>query len=149
MDNYNYHKGMKGIIQELKVLLKTKSIGTNSDRALLLDFQAALETKPEKAIKLEKDALAQIETITADNTQSGLQRLEICRSTAGILFEQFPPILTISCFRKINQQFSQCHDINFFFHFLVPLQSRYNVFYLTGRKIIQPQSQSTVHLESS
>ena len=58
MDNYNYHKGMKGIIQELKVLLKTKSIGTNSDRALLLDFQATLETKPEKAIKLEKDALA-------------------------------------------------------------------------------------------
>ena len=45
MDNYNYHKGMKGIIQELKVLLKTKSIGTGSDRALLLDFQAALETK--------------------------------------------------------------------------------------------------------
>ena len=58
MDNYNYHKGMKGIIQELKVLLKTKNIGTNSDRALLLDFQATLETKPEKAIKLEKDALA-------------------------------------------------------------------------------------------
>ena len=28
MDNYNYHKGMKGIIQELKVLLKTKNIGT-------------------------------------------------------------------------------------------------------------------------
>ena len=25
-DNYNYHKGMKGIIQELKCLLKTKSI---------------------------------------------------------------------------------------------------------------------------
>ena len=54
MDNYNYHKGMKGIIQELKVLLKTKSIGTNSDRALLLDFQATLETKPEKAIKTGK-----------------------------------------------------------------------------------------------
>ena len=58
---------MKGIIQELKCLLKTKSIGTDSDQALLLDFQAALETKPEKAIKLEKDALAQIESITADN----------------------------------------------------------------------------------
>ena len=67
MDNYNYHKGMNGIIQELKCLLKTKNIGTDSDQALLLDFQAALETKPEKAIKLEKDALAQIESITADN----------------------------------------------------------------------------------
>ena len=103
MDNYNYHKGMNGIIQELTGLLKTKNIGTDSDRALLLDFQATLETKPEKAIKLEKDALAQIETITADNTQSGLQRLEICRSTAGILFKQFSPTLTVSRFRKINQ----------------------------------------------
>ena len=69
MDNYNYHKGMNGIIQELKCLLKTKSIGTDSDRALLLDFQATLETKPEKAIKLEKDALAQIETISVDNAR--------------------------------------------------------------------------------
>ena len=45
------------------------SIGTDSGRALLLDFQATLETKPEKAIKLEKDALAQIETITVDNAR--------------------------------------------------------------------------------
>ena len=45
------------------------SIGTDSNQALLLDFQAALETKPEKAIKLEKDALAQIENITADNAR--------------------------------------------------------------------------------
>ena len=50
-------------------LLKTKNIGIDSDWALLLDFQATLETKPEKAIKLEKDALAQIETITADNAR--------------------------------------------------------------------------------
>ena len=67
MDNYNYHKGMKGIIRELKVLLKTKSIGTNSDRALLLDFQAALEIKPEKAIKLEKAALALFKEITEES----------------------------------------------------------------------------------
>ena len=45
---------MNGIIQELKCLLKTKNIGTDSNQALLLDFQATLETKPEKAIKLEK-----------------------------------------------------------------------------------------------
>ena len=57
MDNYNYYKGMNGIIQELTGLLKTKNIGTDSDRALLLDFQATLETKPEKTIKLEKEAL--------------------------------------------------------------------------------------------
>ena len=47
----------------------SKNIGTDSNQALLLDFQATLETKPEKAIKLEKDALAQIETITADNAR--------------------------------------------------------------------------------
>ena len=63
MDNYNYQKGMKAIIQELKNFLKRKDIGTDSDRALLLDFQATLEIKPEKAIKLEKDALAQIESV--------------------------------------------------------------------------------------
>ena len=67
MDNYNYHKGMNVIIQELKDLLKTKSIGTNSDRALLLDFQAALEIKPEKAIKLEKAALALFKEITEES----------------------------------------------------------------------------------
>ena len=60
---------MNGIIQKLKCLLKTKSIGTDSDRALLLDFQAARETQPEKAIKQEKNALAQIENITADNAR--------------------------------------------------------------------------------
>lgn len=67
MDNYNYQKGMKEIIQELKNLLKHKDIGTDSDRALLLDFQATLEAKPEKAIKLEKDALALIKEITEEN----------------------------------------------------------------------------------
>ena len=35
---------MNVIIQELKDLLKKKSIGTDSDQALLLDFQAALGT---------------------------------------------------------------------------------------------------------
>ena len=44
MDNDNYHQGMNVIIQELKVLLKTKSIGTDSDQALLLDFQETLAT---------------------------------------------------------------------------------------------------------
>ena len=67
MDNYNYHKGINGIIQELTGLLKTKNIGTDSDRALLLDFQATLETKPEKAIKLEKAALALFKEITEES----------------------------------------------------------------------------------
>ena len=48
----------KEIIRELKQLLKGNNHGTSSDRALLLDYQATMETKPEKAIKLEKEALA-------------------------------------------------------------------------------------------
>ena len=66
MDNYNYQRGMKEIIQELKRLLKNDNIGTDSDQVLLLDFQATLEPKPEKAIKLEKDALALITEITEE-----------------------------------------------------------------------------------
>ena len=66
IDNFNVTATQDSF---LSVVLKTKSIGTDSDRALLLDFQATLETKPEKAIKLEKDTLAQIETITVDNAR--------------------------------------------------------------------------------
>ena len=54
------------MIQEI-TLSETKPSVTRCH--ILLDFQATLETKPEKAIKLEKDALAQIETITVDNAR--------------------------------------------------------------------------------
>ena len=67
MHNYNYQKGMKNIIQELKRILKGKDTGTVADRALLLDFQATLEVKPEKAMKLEKDALALFKEVTEEN----------------------------------------------------------------------------------
>lgn len=67
MEKYHYQKGMKKIIRELKQLLKGNNQGTSSDRALLLDYQATMETKPEKAIKLEKEALAQIKETTEGN----------------------------------------------------------------------------------
>ena len=67
MHNYNYQKGMKNIIQELKRILKEKDTGTVANRALLLDFQATLEVKPEKAMKLEKDALALFKEVTEEN----------------------------------------------------------------------------------
>ena len=54
------------MIQEI-TLSETKPSVTRCH--ILLDFQATLEIKPEKAIKLEKDALAQIENITADNAR--------------------------------------------------------------------------------
>lgn len=67
MEKYRYRKGMKKIILEMKQLLKGNENGSATDRALLLDYQACMETKPEKAIKLEKEALAQIKEITEDN----------------------------------------------------------------------------------
>ena len=67
MEKYQYKKGMKEIILEMKQLLKGNENGSATDRALLLDYQACMETKPEKAIKLEKEALAQIKEITEDN----------------------------------------------------------------------------------
>ena len=51
---------MKKIVQELQHFVKASTYGTASDRALLLDYQATLEPQTEKAIKLEKEALAQI-----------------------------------------------------------------------------------------
>ena len=60
MEKYHYQKGVKKIIQELQHFIKANTYGTASDRALLLDYQATLEPKTEKAIKLEKEALAQI-----------------------------------------------------------------------------------------
>ena len=67
MEKYHYQKGMAEIIQELKQLIKTDNHGTASDRALLLDYQAAMEAKTQKAIQLEKEALSQIKEITKDN----------------------------------------------------------------------------------
>ena len=67
MEKYHYQKGMKKIIQELQHFVKASPYGTASNCALLLDYQATMETKTEKAIKLEKEALAQIEETTREN----------------------------------------------------------------------------------
>ena len=64
MDNYNYQKGMKEIIQELKNFLKPKTLAPILT-GIVTGFSGSSDIKPEKAIKLEKDALAQIENITA------------------------------------------------------------------------------------
>ena len=67
MEKFHYQKGMKEILRELKQLLKGGHHGTSTDQALLLDYQAAMEEKTEKAIRLEKEALTQIKEITAEN----------------------------------------------------------------------------------
>ena len=58
---------MELIISKLSTLLQDKTSGSESDRALLLDYQAACETKTEKAIKMEKEAISLITEITQDN----------------------------------------------------------------------------------
>lgn len=71
MDKYHFEDGMKKIVAEMEYLLKDKAVGEAEDRALLLDYQAALaeqfEHQTAKAIKLEQEALALLPEITADN----------------------------------------------------------------------------------
>ena len=67
MDKYRYDQGMEVVLNELSALLKDKTIGSVSDRVLLLSYRAYGEKKPEKAIKLQKDAVAMITEIAPDN----------------------------------------------------------------------------------
>lgn len=67
MEIYRHEDGMQTIISEMQNLLSDQAFGTSSDRALLLDFRAGLEKKSEKAIRLEKDALALCTEITREN----------------------------------------------------------------------------------
>ena len=67
MDKYHYEEGMKKVVAEIKNLLNNSIIGTASDKALLLDYKAAMADQTSKAIKLEQQALELITEINADN----------------------------------------------------------------------------------
>ena len=67
MDKYHDLQEMKLVLNELSTLLKDKSIASASDRALMINFRAYCEKKPDKAIKLQKEAIAMIPEITPDN----------------------------------------------------------------------------------
>lgn len=67
MEKYKYRSGMEVIVEEMNTLLKDTSLGTVSDRALLLDFRANCEVRMEKAIKYEKEAVELIAEVTAEN----------------------------------------------------------------------------------
>lgn len=67
MENYRYYQGMELVLDELTALLRDKTVGSISDRALLLSYQAFCEKKPDKAIKMQKEAIAMIPKITLDN----------------------------------------------------------------------------------
>ena len=58
MEKYHYTAGMELIIGKLSGLLTDETVGRSTDRAVLLDYRAACEEKTEKAIKLEKEAIA-------------------------------------------------------------------------------------------
>ena len=74
MEKYHYQKGIeKKSSKELQHFIKANTYGTASDRALLLDYQATLEPKTEKAIKLEKEALAQIKETNKRKCPPGFQ----------------------------------------------------------------------------
>ena len=67
MDKYHYEEGMKKVVAEIENLLNNSIIGTASDKALLLDYKAAMADQTSKAIKLEQQALELITEINADN----------------------------------------------------------------------------------
>ena len=67
MDKYCYTQGMKLITDEMTSLLRDKTTGSVSDRALLLSFKAICTENISKAIKLQKDAVEMISSITHDN----------------------------------------------------------------------------------
>ena len=50
MEKYQYTSGLELILKKLTELLQDKTVGTTSDRALLLDYRASCEIKLEKAI---------------------------------------------------------------------------------------------------
>ncbi|MCD8022218.1 MAG: Archaeal ATPase, partial [Lachnospiraceae bacterium] len=66
MEKYQYEQGMHLILRELQTFLDQSSVGTVRDRALYLDCQAACEKNREKAIELEKDALALFPEVDED-----------------------------------------------------------------------------------
>lgn len=67
MEKYHYTEQIRNVVNKISVLLKNKSVGTASDRALLLDYQAILEKSNAKAIQLEKRAVNMITEINEGN----------------------------------------------------------------------------------
>ena len=67
MEKYEYEQLRQRVVGKLSMLLSDNTVGTVSDRALLLDYRAVLEKKPSKAIQYENRAIAMITEINAGN----------------------------------------------------------------------------------
>ena len=67
MEKYNYIESVRKVVDIISELLKDKSVGTTSDRALLLEYQAMLEKSNSKAIQLAQRAVNMITEIHNGN----------------------------------------------------------------------------------
>ena len=117
MEKYHYEQGMKHILTELSNLLEYQLLGTNRDKALLFDYKAALEKKPEKAIQYEKEAIRLLGTIDASNAHLAanlygnlgglyhtIHKLSLAKENLEIgisLLEQYNLIYTNDCIPQV------------------------------------------------
>ena len=67
MEKYEFSNLRHIVTEKLYSLLSDDAVGTISDRALLLDYRATLEEDISKAIGYEKQAIAMINEVTAEN----------------------------------------------------------------------------------
>lgn len=67
MEKYDRRVEMKIVIEKIGNLLNNKEIGNNNDRALLLDYNAAMETCINKAALIESRAIALLGETTEEN----------------------------------------------------------------------------------
>ena len=67
MENYHCFRHMRKLLNEMTMLLADESVGTVSDRALIMDFRAYLEEDSAKAIQYEKQAIDLIKEINENN----------------------------------------------------------------------------------
>ena len=67
MEKYEFSNLRHIVTEKLSLLLSNDAVGTISDRALLLDYRATLEEDISKAIGYEKQAIAMINEVTAEN----------------------------------------------------------------------------------
>lgn len=67
MEKYEFSNLRHIVTEKLSLLLSDDAVGTVSDRALLLDYLAAVEKDNYKAIRYETQAIAMINEVTAEN----------------------------------------------------------------------------------
>ena len=67
MEKYEFSNLRHTVAEKLYSLLSDDAVGTISDRALLLDYRATLEEDISKAIGYEKQAIAMINEVSAEN----------------------------------------------------------------------------------